>query len=815
MGDLEMEIGSDLDVDAMDATPQLDYAMDGDMSGVEDVEDVLEYEEGELDDDNNLDNNLNDDLNNNLDDMDNDMDNDMDDVTVNEGDEMMDSDLVEIDESGEGGSGGVAESAGGVGGGVAESSALSAAQRSADSAGASSASPNPASATSQPNASNLAPNPADATAHAKSISEHVHMQAGSPQQKDKPLSQQQNEISLGVDEKGQDAVESGGETDAQIRAESGVENVPQRRYASSLATSGKAAVSHASNSDFESSTASGNRLTKHADASAAAYVDSAGSVSTGDGVFAAAGADGVCGRDHGASGGVCGTSGGASGAAGRAEGSHSAQDGLWEAAAGVPADVFDGRASARASDAVHAEDDDAAAGRPGQAAADSVAHEHASFAVHGKDESDAGADDGQVDAVTGEAHGARDHVSGEGVDARVEPAAGEDAAGLRGEAAQGHERAQVEDGGVGGGGLNSGGSGDGPSGDNSGLGGEFAEEFEDLEEVGGVEGAEGGVGGPEGTLDEADNAIVSSAASDTAIISSAASGGPGALSQGAEADLPLDEEATEALQGHAEAAAHELADNTSEYYAHSLDLDLSVPVLLHFDGTGKTYRLCGEHADFPPLVEGLGTSELHEYSLEEVFVVLRRSLEGFCSMDDELVLSFEALGLQLGEDNVCARDATLQDLIRLFQTFAANTVDYLRPSSFDLHLSLCQRFNANYNRLYSLAQQGHSLADLSDLRKEEIQKAEQNLEGSNLGKEILGTNSAALEDEEKVARETSRKQEASLEFAKSAFSGKNVEDPEDVLEPELDTNYVPQSNLPAKRGLEDEEVTDVKKPREE
>lgn len=596
----------------------------------------------------------------------------------------------------------------------------------------------------------LDPKPKSASAHAKP--NPAHMLHLAQQKKDK-LPNQQDEISNGlgaVAQTGHDAVAGGHAPGPQTTTEGtqqgvqdgqGLEDVPPPGLSSSF---NDASVDE--DADYEAvdePTDAAGPSSSHP----AAHVDPAGAHSAGHSVHPATGADAHGGLDHGTAAHDSSGAGGAGDGAAYGTGSDPAQEGVQLAAADVPADVHDGGAAAGAPDAVHAAHDDAAAGGHEQAAADSVAHVPAAAAVHGSNEPNAGEADGTVDLTAGETDGPRDHVSGEGVDTHVEQAAGQDAAGLRGEIDQGHERAEAEDGQL-------------------DDGGEFAEEFEDVEAV---EDAAGGV--------------------DEAVEASAASGGPGALALGVGADLPLDEAAAEALQGHEEAAAAELSTNTASYYDQSVDLDLSIPVLVHFAETGKTYLVSGEHSDYPSLFEDITGSELQEYTMEEVFALIRRSLEGFCSMDEELVLDCSQIGLTLGEDNVCSRDATLMDLVRLFQTFAANTVDYNRPATFDMHLTLSQRFISNYNRLYSLAQQGHGL-DSRELQESRVTEPSTASTG-NLGAEILGSNSAALEDEAQVAQETLRQQEASLEFAKGAFSNaSNVEDPEDVLEPVLETNYL-------------------------
>ncbi|KAG5365295.1 hypothetical protein CJU90_4364 [Yarrowia sp. C11] len=709
-----------------EATPELDYPMDGDMS---DVEDMLEYEDDEAGGA----------LRDNTGDV--------------MGDDVAETDVIDLDGDDEAGN---------------DESAAVGEVPAADSAGVAGFGSGPASVP------NDAPNMDQATAHAKSKSEahHIHMQPGSPQQKkDKLPNQQHNEIPPGpgaVEQAGPDAVERATQAaaapqgQAGARALGGLEDLSAPGPASAGETVPSAVADGASGPQGTASAAQ------------AIDVDLVGADGAGDGLLTPGGADGARGVDHGpaADGGHAAGDAGAGAATGA--GGDAAAAGVQHDQADVPADVHDGGAAAGASDAVHAADDDPAAGGHGEAAADSVAHEHAAAAVHGAHEPDAGQADGAAHAAAGQADGARHHVPGAGVDAGVEPAAGQDAAGLRGADDQGHERAAPEDGGLDGG-------------DES----EFAAEMQDLED----------------------------ATTTSAVAESAADGGPGALATGvAVEELPLDEEASEALQGHADAAAAELADNTAEYYDQSLDIDLTVPVLVHFAEIGKTYLVSGEHADYPPLFEDLRGSELLEYSMEDVFGLMRRSLEGFCSMDEELVLTCRQLGLTLGEDNVCSKDATLMDLVRLFQTFAANTVDYQRPATFDMRLSLSQRFISNYNRLYSLAQQGHSLVDLSDLSRHvqqgSVQAEAEVAGGGNLGKEILGSNSAALEDEAQVAEETTRAQEASLEFAKQAFSGaKPSEDPEDALNPVLETNY-----LPLKRGAEEGEVaegSESKKAKEE
>lgn len=740
----DMEGVMDGAADTNDATPELDYPMDGDMS---DVEDMLEYEEDEA---------------GATTAGGNDNTEDVVGGDVEEGD--TDPVVVDLDE----------DDSLGEAGGDYSASAESAGLGSAALGGAAVAVTGPASSNPIPTSvPNDAPNMDDATAHAKSISEpHIHMQQGSPQQKkDKLPNQHQNEISPGlgaVAQAGDHAVERettqttlpqgalpGAQQGAQgARVLSGMEDVSSSgpSTAQSAASTGDAVHAVDNNAvDGASDTAGATS------ASEALDVDPASGDGTGHGVFAAGGADGSGGLDNGAAadaGHVAGH-GGVGVAAGT--GGNVAETGVQQGAEGVSADVHDGGAASGASNAVHASHHDAAAGGHEQAAADSVAHEPTAAQVHGANEPDASQADGASDTAAGATDGARDHVPGQSVDAGVEPAANQGAAGLRGQADQGHERAAPEDGELGG----------------NGNASSFVAEMEDLED----------------------------ATTTSAAAASAADGGPGALAQGITAEeLPLDEAASEALQGHEDAAAAELADNTADYYDQSLDLDLSVPVLVHFAETGKTYLVSGEHADYPPMFEDMQGSELQEYSMEEVFGLMRRSLEGFCSMDEELVLTCAQLGLVLGEDNVCSKDATLMDLVRLFQTFAANTVDYQRPATFDMRLSLSQRFISNYNRLYSLAQQGHSLVDLSDLSKHveqgSLEETAEIAGGGNLGKEILGSNSAALEDEAQVAEETSRQQEASLEFAKQAFSGsKPSEDPEDELDPVLETNY-----LPMKRG---------------
>lgn len=736
-------------VETNDATPELDYPMDGDMS---DVEDMLEYEEDEAAGGGDTNREKND-----TEDAGRDIAGTETETEADVGDrEGIDSTEFVGDDSAADSAGVSGTDAGGLGF-VEPTSA---------------ANPNPTSVPS-------APNMDDATAHAKSISDgHIHMQQGSPQQKkDKLPNQQQNEISSGlgaVAQAGDHAVEretQEGTTQATegtqgARALSGLEDVPPSGHAADQTVPFTVHADHANAIDG-ASVATGT-----ASAAETVDVDPTGDDSAGNGIHTAGGADGFRGINHGsaAHGGNAAGDAGAGSSVGTS--GNTAETGVQQDTADVPTDVHDIGAAAGAPNAVHATHYDAEAGGYEQAAPDSVAHEHAAAAVHGAHEPDASQADGAPDSAAGQADGSRYHVPGQSINAHVEPAASQDAAGLRGQADQGHERAAPEDGGLGG-------------------DSEFVAEMNDLED-----------------------ATTSSAAA-----VSAADGGPGALAAGVAAEeLPLDEAASEALQGHEDAAAAELADNTAEYYDQSLDLDLSVPVLVHFAETGKTYLVSGEHADYPPLFEDIRGSELQEYSMEDVFGLMRRSLEGFCSMDEELVLTCAQLGLVLGEDNVCSKDATLMDLVRLFQTFAANTVDYQRPATFDMRLSLSQRFISNYNRLYSLAQQGHSLVDLSDLSRHvqqgSVEDVAEVVGGGNLGKEILGSNSAALEDEAQVAEETSRAQEASLEFAKQAFGGsKPNEDPEDELDPVLETNY-----LPLKRGAEDGEVeegSDVKKAKEE
>lgn len=719
-----------------DATPELDYPMDGDMS---DVEDMLEYEEDEAGATGG-----------------NDDTGDIEEADA--GGATTDPVVVDLDEEDLGGE----EEAGGDYSAGAESAGLGSTTTTTGPASASNPIP-----TSVPNA----PNMDDATAHAKSISEpHIHMQQGSPQQKkDKLPNQLENEISAGlgaVAQAGDHAVERETTQTAETQGTPAQGTLHVGRVEDLSSSGPSSAQSAPSTGDavhaVDNNAVDGASVAAGAASAAQAVdVDLTGDDGSAHGVFAAGGADGGGGLERGpaADAGNAAGHGGAGSAAGT--GGYAAETGLQQDAEGVPADVHDGGAPAGASHAVHASHHDPAAGGHEQAAADSVAHEPAAAAVHGAHEPDARQADGASDAAAGPADGARDHVPGQSDDAGVEPAARQGAAGLRGQTDQGHEHPAPEDGEL------------DPNGNGNGNDSSFVAEMEDLED----------------------------ATTTSAAAASAADGGPGALAQGVTAEeLPLDEAASEALQGHEEAAAAELADNTAEYYDQSLDLDLSVPVLVHFAETGKTYLVSGEHADYPPLFEDVPGSELQEYSMEDIFGLMRRSLEGFCSMDEELVLTCAQLGLVLGEDNVCSKDATLMDLVRLFQTFAANTVDYQRPATFDMRLSLSQRFISNYNRLYSLAQQGHSLVDLSDLSKHVEQGSQEEVAeiagGGNLGKEILGSNSAALEDEAQVAQETSRKQEASLEFAKQAFSGsKPSEDPEDELDPVLETNY-----LPMKRG---------------
>lgn len=764
----DMEGVMDGAANANDGTPELDYPMDGDMS---DVEDMLEYEEDEAGGATGG--------HDNTEEVAGDLEEDAGGARRN----PVVVDLNEDDLGGEEEEAGGDYSAGAESAGLGSAPSTTAA---AATAGGPASSSNPIP-TSVPNA----PNMDDATAHAKSISEaHIHMQQGSPQQKkDKLPNQLENEISAGLGAVAQagdyalerettQTTETQGAAAPRTRHLGRVEDLSSSgpSTAQSAPSTGDAVHALDNNAVDGASVAAGA-----ASAAQAADVDLTGDDGVAHGVFAASGADGGGGLEHGpaADAGNAAGHGGAGPAAGA--GGNAAETGLQQDAEGVPADVHDGGAATGASHAVHASHHDAEAGGHEQAAADSVAHESTTAAVHGANEPDARQADGAPDAAAGPADGARDHVPGQSDDAGVEPGAGQGAAGLRSQTDQRHEHPAPEDGELDG--------NDNPNGtpngnpNSNGNDNSFVAEMEDLED----------------------------ATTTSAAAASAADGGPGALAQGVTAEeLPLDEAASEALQGHEEAAAAELEDNTAEYYDQSLDLDLSVPVLVHFAETGKTYLVSGEHADYPPLFEDVPGSELQEYSMEDIFGLMRRSLEGFCSMDEELVLTCAQLGLVLGEDNVCSKDATLMDLVRLFQTFAANTVDYQRPATFDMRLSLSQRFISNYNRLYSLAQQGHSLVDLSDLSKHVEQGSQEETAeiagGGNLGKEILGSNSAALEDEAQVAQETSRKQEASLEFAKQAFSGsKPSEDPEDELDPVLETNY-----LPMKRGYgEDGEAGSV------
>lgn len=513
------------------------------------------------------------------------------------------------------------------------------------------------------------------------------------------------------------------------------------------------------------------------------YLDGAHISSTDGSADAADGADGSGDFDYGISADNAAAVGSSGGADVGIPGGSVAEEGTEEAQEGLAEDIHAADASAGASDAVHeVHGPDGAVDTP--AADDTVSHVYETSPVHHEVVADAGAHDGETDTAASEVNGSREHVSSESVDAPVEQTEAQPSEGVR--------REDVS-----------------------------SAPAECVETEAGV--LDEGIEGP--LAEEAFDELANDEAPSGGPVGNALDGGPGALEQGPlEEETPLEEAADEALQGHADEAHVEVEENTEDFYDESLDLDISAPVIVRFQDFKSFSLLPLDDVNNPEHYDALfDDDQILHYSMEEFFAYARKAVADkndgveVYTMDQELVVSCNQMGLDLGEDNICCKEATLMDFVRLFQTMAANTREFERPAAFELDITTTNRFISNYNRLFQSAQEGSSLEQLtksqSDARAQAEQAQIESAFGDNVGKAALVENSAAIEAEKRTAAALNKRAEEGLEFAKQAFA-KNADslDPQTELAPELDTNYLPsgdagelaadEPSIGSKRGFE-------------
>lgn len=144
-----------------------------------------------------------------------------------------------------------------------------------------------------------------------------------------------------------------------------------------------------------------------------------------------------------------------------------------------------------------------------------------------------------------------------------------------------------------------------------------------------------------------------------------------------------------------------------------------LPILIETTNNGSALMFPYGQAEWSANLDAVMAAPDHDMSMEEVFEVIRASLN--TPENEELVFTFEDLPLStssepmtLGEDNFYAKEVTLGDLVKLIYGLRKNTPKERRPESLNISVATVERFTCAFNALSNALRAGKPLPPVKE-----------------------------------------------------------------------------------------------------